>query len=167
MPRLILSLCLLAALTGCNPYLYINVPAQYGDLARNDPNADIVRTVEVESLKYMLAARPLDAPTAIKLPTGTTDLSYADVARRAGGEGIVVPLSAGEDAASHVEVTQVRIRGVFAEIDMMYPTVAGSPQLLTVYLEYKPMNDWVTNRVQDWPGARHPIDHGGIVEPES
>jgi len=165
MPRLILSLCLLASLTGCNPYLYINVPAQYGDLARNDPNADIVRTVEVAALRHMLALRPLEAPTAIKLPEPSTDLTYADIARRAGGEGAVVPIGEAEDAPTRVEITQVRIRGVFAEIDMMYPTVSGMPQLLTVYLEYKPMSDWMVDRVQDWPGATHPVDHGGLVAP--
>lgn len=166
MPRLILMLAMLAALTGCNPYVYVNVPAQHGDLARNDPNSDIVRAVEVESLRHMLAARPLDAPVAIKLPKGTTDLAAADVARRVSEtDGQVVALQEGEDAVSHVEITQIRIRGVFAEVDMMYPTVSGMSQLLTAYLEYKPMNDWVTNKVQDWPGARHPIDHGGVVEP--
>jgi len=167
MPRLILMLALVAALGGCNPYLYINVPAQHGDLARNSPNADVVRAVEVEAIRHMLALRPLEAPVAIKLPQGTTDLVAADVARRAAGdaEGSVVPLQEGEDAVSHIQITQVRIRGVFAEIDMLYPTVTGMPQLLTAYLEYKPMNDWTTTRVSDWPGATRPVDHGGLVTP--
>jgi hypothetical protein len=159
-----LILCLIAAflLTACNPYAYVNVPPQQGDLATHDPNQQMVRDVEVEALRKLLADRPLQPPIALELPTGTTELTTSDVARRA-GEG-VTPIHEAPDADSRVQVTQVRIRGLRSEVDVLYPTLAGLPQLLTVYMSYTPINNWRVDRIADWPGATRPVDHAGAQQ---
>lgn len=162
MLRTFTMLLVVAALTACNPYTYVNIPPQQGDLARHGANKQLVRDVEAEAVRFLLSQRPIDGTAALRLPQGSTELTAADVARRA-GDNVVAEFEA-RDPAAVVEITQVRVRGVNAEVDVLYPTLTGMPQLLTVYLEYLPMNNWVGQRVVDWPGATRPVDHGGAAE---
>ncbi|MCC6680544.1 MAG: hypothetical protein IT445_06535 [Phycisphaeraceae bacterium] len=148
---------------GCNPYTYVNVPPQSGDVARHGPNQELVREVEVEAIRSLLSERPLDPPVAVELPVGTNELTTSDVARRS-GEG-VLPVHEAQEAASLIKVTQVRIRGPRAQVDLMYPTLTGMSQLLTVYMSYTPINGWQTERIVDWPGVTQPVDHGGTEQP--
>ncbi len=162
MTRTITSLTALSwmlLLAGCNPYTYVNVPPQAGDVALHDPNQKLVRNVEVEAVRSLLLQRPLNPPVSLQLPTGTSELTLTDVARRC-GEG-VQPAQDDQEAASLIQITQVRIRGINAQVDVMYPTVTGMSQLLTVYMNYQPINGWQTDRIVDWPGVAQPVDHGG------
>ena len=159
---------LLVLTTGCNPYAYINVPPQAGDLALHSPNQKMVREVEIEALRVLLRDRPLSQPTELQCPEGTSESTLKMIVSRLGELAPPPPEVSPEtspDISSAITVTQVRIRGARAQVDMLYPTLAGMPQLLTVYLSYTPINYWRVDRIVDWPGATHTIDHGGATQP--
>ncbi|MCG8511302.1 MAG: hypothetical protein MI741_18955, partial [Rhodospirillales bacterium] len=106
MLRTVLLLCMLAlvaaGLTGCvATAAYVNIPAEAGDVARNSPDAENVREVEAAALRYLELDRPIDGNIAISLPGGASELTHADVARRAGSK-FVPPGAAAEAAATMV-----------------------------------------------------------------
>lgn len=152
MLRLFTLLIPLVLLSGCGGPTYVNIPAQKGDLARHDPNSDVVRGVVAEAVSGLLLEKSLPTPVAVVLPEGSSVLSHADVARRV-GEGTVSIHDEEVEPASVVEAREVRIRGNSAAVDLIAPGRGGINQLTTVYMEWAPFGGWKAERLRTWQGA--------------
>ncbi len=129
---------------------YVNIPAQPGDVAANDPDAGNVRKIETQALQAVLADDPQPTPVLIRLPKGTDTLTYAAVASQL-GDDVVMPTDDAEPAST-LTVEQVRIRGWDAEVDALKPVSGNIRRLVTVYLKHRPMSDWTVKRLRTWRG---------------
>jgi hypothetical protein len=171
------TLCLmLAALTlvACArvPSPYVNIPSQKGDVAMHDPNRRGVRLVMLRSLEYVLAERPLDQPFQVMLPTGTSAQAYAEILPQLNDNAMWA--SDGQTRGLPiVAVTQVRIRGTSAEVDVVRPSFPQadqpSAQTVTVHLNYNPVDSWYAVRLREWrgsvPATASPVGEAAINRP--
>ena len=145
------ALLLLAAVGCSRPY--VNIPSQRGDLAAHDPNANNVRNAAVTALRAVMLDRPIEGPVLIKLPAGTSSLTYAAVAPQV-SEYALTPQDDGAAAAGlpTLEVRQIRIRGWDGEVDIIRPTYDGGEQLITVTIKYAPFSGWTASYIRTWRG---------------
>lgn len=150
------------ALAGCQGPSYVNIPAQPGDVAGNDPNSDVVREVVAEAVRGLLLEVPLDAPVAISLPAGSSVLSHADIARRV-GEQAVSPHAEDVEPATQIDVRQVRVRGNMAEVDVLAPGRGGVPRLVTISLNWVPFSGWSAEGVRTWRAGAQDV----LLRPEA
>lgn len=134
-------------LVGCSKP-YVNIPAQAGDVASHDPNAQSVREAGATALKAVLLDSPIDGPVAIHLPEGTSSLTYAAVARQVGPQA--TPAKEAPEGAADLKVRQVRLRNWKGEVDVERPGVGGRPQLVTVWVEYAPFSGWTFKQIRSW-----------------
>lgn len=163
----ILPLLLVAMmLSACGGPTYVNIPPQKGDLARHDPNSDVVREVIAEAVRGLMLEQPVTTPVAIVLPEGSSVLSHADVARRV-GEGAVSPYDPEVEPAATVEAREIRIRGKTAAVDVIAPGRGGISHLTTVHLEWAPFGGWKAERIRTWRGGVQQIlpSHGVQAAP--
>ncbi len=129
------------AQVGCGTTsLYVNIPEQAGDIARNDPNLEAVRQAEAVAVAESLRQDPVEGNVMLKLPQGSDQLSYIDVAHRTGG--LVVTPYDGVEATVELEVTGVRLRGTSGAVDIVRPGRGGTPLLITVRLKSTPLDGW-------------------------
>ncbi len=135
---------------GCGTYT--NVPSQTADIAENDPNTRGVYEVIIPALRGVLADRPIAGNYTVVLPGGTLPKTYDLVVPRI-GPGAVWSSS---DPPQHpvIEVRQVRIRGLEAEVDVVRPSDDGSTDapraLVTAFLKWDFFTSWNTYRVRTW-----------------
>ncbi len=148
---LILSLALL---NGCATY--VNIPAQVGDIANNDPNHRTVRAVELVALQAVIAEHPMLTPFELVLPAGTLPRHYEQMVP----EVSIHATWAGQNPDADLpvlEVRQVRIRNDAAQVDIVRPSnpmdFAAPPQLLTVALDWDVLAGWGPKRVRLWHGS--------------
>jgi hypothetical protein len=161
---LVLCLLLPCLCLGCNPYSYVNVPAQKGDVARHDPNSKPVRQVAAAAMKAVLANHDIPRPVLVVMPAGSSELSAADVARRL-GDGAVSAADTDVTPAATIHARQVRIRGMEAEVDVIFPGIGGVPQLVTVYESWAPFNDWGADRMRTWRSDENVADPNQVPLP--
>jgi hypothetical protein len=150
-----------ACLGGCATY--VNIPPQVGDVAQHDPNLETVLKVELQALRALEEDRPPAKTYRVVLPPGTSTQSYdaivpqvSTLAIWTGAVAATQPASGGggtEDGGT-VEIRQVRIRGGFAQADIVRPADAAQPngpqQLATVSLKWDMIVGWHVNRVRIW-----------------
>lgn len=158
--------------SGCAPY--VNVPAQQGDVAANDPNTKPVPEVARVALEAVVADSNLSVPFYVVLPDNTAESVYADIlpkvsklAQRSpravlmpekGKASDTQPAPAPEPAATvdgpELDVKQVRVRGWRAEVDIVRPADASAPtgrlQLVTVDLQWDAVAGWNTRQIRVW-----------------
>ncbi len=145
---------------GCAPI--VNIPPQKSDVATHDPNNIAVKQIMLRSLQSVLADQPIREPFQVVLPHGTLAESYAAMlprlstdARWAGDRGAVyLPMLA---------ITQLRIRGLDAEVDMVRPQnlteKTQRAQLVTASLKFEPIGGWYVTRLRLWDVRREPDAH--------
>ena len=141
-----LTLFGVSAIWGCATY--VNIPAQAGDLAAHDPNKENVHLVQGHALQAVLDDRPIQVPFSLVLPPGSRPETHQAVAERLEPQ----PISSDEetdDALPQVRVSQVRIRGWIAQVDIVRPA-ADTTQLVTVYLKWEPFAGWHVERMRAW-----------------
>jgi len=147
-----------AGLAGCTTYS--NIPAQAGDVARNDPNDEAVREVMVASLTAVAADASLTQAFEVLLPDGATVGTYQFVVPKVSPNATSIGTKA-EGAASQpagtlpqLEVRRLRIRGWIAQVDIVRPFSASQPdglkQLATVDLKWSPIDHWHVEGVRVW-----------------
>ena len=147
---LVFGLALLLA--GCNPYYYINVPAIDGDLARNDANAVVVREVESAAVRALLEKHPVDGSFVVKLPEGTTTLTYEVVIPTISDLAIIPGYEGSADAAVTFDVKRVQITGLTGEVDIQRidHSLGGPGSLFTVKMNHDAMEGWYGKSIRNW-----------------
>lgn len=144
------------AMGGCTTY--VNIPAQGGDVARHNPNLDTVQQVISVAMAAVLADQPIDGSFQIILPRGTDPLVGEGLARtldpRASwNRGTLTP------NMPALEARQVRVRGWFAQVDVIRTLGDNHPQLITVDLKWNPIDGWLSQRLRLW---RIPVEEALI-----
>ncbi len=142
-----------AAMTGgCSTY--INIPAQAGDVARNDPNLATVREVQLAALKGMLAEDPFETNYQVILPARTSAAHYNVLMGQLEDERAMWSIKGPRDGVAHVVIRQVRVRGWYAQTDIVRPAsfrqIDGPRQLATVWLQWYPISGWTYRRTHLW-----------------
>lgn len=150
--RTILVCGLVLLISGCNPYIYINVPAVDGDVARNDANAVIVREVESAAVRALLEKDSVDGYFIVKLPEGTTTLTYEVVIPTISDKAMIPGLEVVEEPAVTFEVKRVQITGLNGQVDVQRidHTLGGPGELFTVHMRDDAMEGWYGKRIQRW-----------------
>ena len=140
-----------AGLVGCTHY--VNIPRLEGDLAYHDPNAKAPRMVMHRALEKVLELRPLDEPFQVMLPLGTVPETYAQMLPDLSPHAMWSSDGRTKDVPI-VRVSEVRIRGSRAEVDVVLPIYAGDgpalAQMVTAHLRYDPVSKWYVVRTQEW-----------------
>ena len=148
MPRIALLIMGLGfTASGCNPYTYINIPEQDGDLARHNPNSPTVRQLESVALNALLARSPIDGPFMVVLPQGSDILSYERVLPTVSDRAVPPDHGAQLNLEETLTVRAIRARATKAEVDILR---ASRRTLSTVYLHYSPVSSWTADRIHDW-----------------
>ncbi len=132
-------------LAACSPY--VNIPEQPGDLATTSVNDRNVLAVSVVALNRVLAEQPPDGPYAITLPRGASDESYHWVIERLPGD----PTRHASGAMDRpiYSVAAIYVRPGRSQADVVYPTPAGEPQLMSVYQRLR-IDGWYATRDRLW-----------------
>ena len=145
-------LLLSATMTACATY--VNIPPQSGDVATHNPNLTTVRTVQEKALQAVLNATTSMRPVQVILPVGVTSETYKTISSKLDPQA---SWSEEEDTLPDhwpIRVSQVRVRGWLAQVDVARPTDPGqdtSPgQLVTVYLKWDPVTGWYVQRLRPW-----------------
>jgi hypothetical protein len=147
--------CLLAAMAGglggCATY--VNVPAQSGDVAQNDPNYETVTQVEATAVLAALQEQPVPGVLTLDLPAGSRPQTYQTVLKGL-PENVTAEKAEGRKIVS---VRQVRVRGWYAQADVVHPGVRPDdpPHLVTVSLRWEWFKGWQPQGVKQW---RIPVD---------
>ncbi len=152
------------ALMACAGPSYVNVPGQDGDLANNNANSDTVREVVAAAARGMLMQKEVAPPIAVVMPEGATALTHADVARRIGADAIS-PNEEGVEPASRMTISEIRVRGNRAQVDIVAPGPGGLDQLTTVHLGWTAMSGWTADRMRTWRAGAHTVTLPPLMAP--
>ncbi len=140
----LLTTLALAALSGCVGYS--GYPPVEGDVAFRDPNANDMRLVQAEALKWVARNYPpgelWEAPTAdgyaINLPAGVRDSMKEIIRKGAGPNAHNLTLDRQDWPIYHV--SRIRIRGDHAKVDIVRPVrgwASGRPQYQGVTVDMR------------------------------
>jgi hypothetical protein len=139
-------------LAGCATW--VNIPAEPGDLASHDPNLETVLKIDLQAVRAVLNTIDPEAPVHIILPPGTVPLGYEAVVPKV-NEKAAWSVNPPPPGALVLEVRQVRVRGSFAQADVIAPadpTQRNGPKIVnTVYLHYDVIAGWDVTQVRAWP----------------
>ncbi len=150
------ALCLLTVsgalmFGGCASY--VNIPPQVGDLALHSPNHPTVALVEAEAIRGLVLEQPPDLPYQVSLPPKTSSSSYETVLKHL-GENAQWPEEGPQAGVPVLEVRQLRLRGWYAQVDVLRPSSFNQPdgptQLTTVWLKWYPFAGWRFQRAHVW-----------------
>ena len=143
-----------ACLAGCAQY--VNIPPQKGDMAYHDPNSKHCRQVMLAALQRVVELRPINESFQIMLPVGTVPATYGLILPQVSEQAMWSSDGRTKDIPV-VAVTQVRIRGRRAEVDVARPAYSGEApgvaQITTAYLQYQALaktSNWYVTRVREW-----------------
>ena len=142
-------ICLLAF--GCQTY--VNIPPQQNDTASHDSNGKTVRTVLAKAVRYAIDEAGIVDPVQVMLPANTEKITYAHILNTIGDQAVSPFDDEASDVAGIVFAKGVRIRGTQGEVDIARPVGDGVDQLVTVYLDWQPLNGWEAFRVHVWRGV--------------
>ena len=151
-----LCVALSGALVGCTSYS--NIPAQAGDVARNDPNDVAVQEVQIASLAAVATDANMTHPFEVLLPQGSTVATYRNVVPKVSNSATSASMETGTTQPAStlpvLEVRRLRIRGWVAQVDIIRPFAASQPdglkQLVTVDLKWSPFSEWHVEGVRVW-----------------
>jgi hypothetical protein len=131
----------------------VNIPAESGDVASHDPNLKTVLSLELQALRGVNdSLDPSESPFVI-LPKGTGPAGYEAIVPQ------VAPKASWSTAAPPagslvLEVRQVRVRGTYAQADVIRPANVAQPEgpreVVTVYLHYDLVFGWHVERLRPW-----------------
>jgi len=134
----------LATLSGCTPWA--TYPHVKGMTEIGSPATEPVPTLMARAITYVRETRCGGAPHAINLPPGVPAKVYTDVIKKAGfGE----PMSSPDQLA--YSVTEVRLRGLNAEVDVVYPDPTRNEyRLMTIKYRNSVMPGWNVVDTRIW-----------------
>lgn len=140
---LALAACVLPA---CQQNLaYINIPADHGDVAINDPNGSNVAHLEAISLKAVRKDASAKGPVTVLLPAGSHYTTYQRVVALA-GDGFVLPDTAPAGTPVY-EVRAIHTRNADGRVDVVVPGEIRPLSLIEVNLEFRAEIDGLGWRV--------------------
>ena len=116
---------LLGLLVGCTPYA--TYPPVEGALELSGPKIHPIPMLMAEALRFAHAHYTPETDLVINLPEGTPIKVYSDVVERLGEARIMR-----EPGEAALQVTAVRVRGLSAEVDVIYPRMEALHELVTV-----------------------------------
>lgn len=151
------------AVAGCGSP-YVNIPPQSGDLATHSPNSKNVLQVLTAVMGTLIDQMSVDGPVAVILPAGASELSHVDVAAHIGEPAVSIHKQERLKAIVTVEATEVRIRGLRAEVDVLTRGLGGPGDLKTAYLAWRPVSGWQVTHVRTWRGLSMPTFSGSVSE---
>jgi hypothetical protein len=159
MSRTILLSCLLAA--GCSPVA--TYPSVETNTAKAFANAahEPTPTVIVKTLEFAHDRWGGTEEIVFNLPEGVSSGVYDIVAARMDGSR---PMASEDEPAFHI--TELRIRGLTAQADIIFPSTANGLARATVYLETTLVDPWRVNRERVWliPVESAPPPHWTSVD---
>jgi hypothetical protein len=133
-----------AALAGCTPWA--TYPHVKGMTELGSPATEPVPTLMARAIMYVKDTRCDGAEHAINLPPGVPAKVYTEVAEKA---GFGAPMQSDSDLA--YSVTEVRLRGLNAEVDIVYPAAdTGEYQLMTLKYRNSVMPGWNVVDTRVW-----------------
>ena len=132
---------------------YVNIPPQTGDIALHDPNLATVAQIEAKAIRGMLTEDQIGRPFQISLPERTSSAQYSKVTMRLGEHAFAADENP-QSSLPQLSVRQVRVRGWYAQVDVIRPTSFRQPdgpqQLATVWLRWYPFAGWQYQRMHLW-----------------
>ena len=145
---------------------YVNIPPQRGDVAWHNPNNPNVLSVEAEAIKAAVVDWEIDEPYTVKVLPNTEPLKYFAMMRHIGHHATVDEIENG----ATIEVKQLYIRGMTAKVDLLRSPSKNAamtsdakdrdPRLVSVHLEWLPINGWQAKHVKVWQ-----VDVGKMLAP--
>jgi hypothetical protein len=133
---------LLAPLPGCTPWA--TYPRVKGMTELGSPATEPVPTLMARAVGYIKENKCEGAQYAVNLPPGVPakvyDKVFADI-------GYSRPMTSEGDLAYHV--TEVRLRGLNAEVDVIYP-FDGEHELTTIKFRNSVMPGWNVVDARTW-----------------
>lgn len=143
--RLVLLIVLAASLAHCSPVA--TYPPIEVDSAVTFSNStyEPVPTVLVTSIEYARDHFGGSDAVVYNLPEGMTAETYDIVTSRVENSR---PMQNMEEVAYHI--TQLRVRGLRAEADVVYPAGGGEYQTATMYLSKSIADPWTVKRARVW-----------------
>ena len=159
---LLLFLAMLVAVGACGPMPWVNIPAQQGDVAINNPNYNTALTVAAHAIRAAERRNPIDEPYIVLLPEGTNAESYAKVLRRLGHERARPAWEGHEEGMPVVEVARIEIRARNARAEVLMPDMIEMPEgprkQVTVRMKRPALSDWRVDWVRTWEFAVPALD---------
>ena len=159
---LLLGLAMLVTIGACGPMPWVNIPAQQGDVAINNPNYNTALTVAAHAIRAAERRNSIDEPYIVLLPEGTSAESYAKVLRRLGHERARSAWEGHEEGMPVVEVARIEIRARNARAEVLMPKSLEDPQgprmQATVRMKRPALSDWRTDWVRTWEFAVPALD---------
>jgi len=158
----IVATLMLTALAGCTPWAtYPNVKGMTEIGSATTPP---VPTLMARAIGYVKDNKAGGADYAINLPPGVPANVYADIKERLGFGN---PMISSAELAYHV--TEIRLRGLNAEVDVVYPDINAEFQLVTLYFRNSVMPGWNVVNSRQWainvnvPGPHYVAPNEAIV----
>lgn len=144
-----------AALVGCTSNTIVNIPPQVGDTAFHNPGSAGVKQIMLTALRAVLVDRPITQPFQVILPEKTPAKVYAELLPQL-GQNAMWSSDGQTKGLPIVAVVQIRIRGLYAEVDMVRPQFPDqrepSEQTVTASLKFTPIDGWYVKRLKEWRG---------------
>lgn len=156
----------LAVFSGCQQmatYPAIEVTGKY-----QWPSAEPVPTIVAECYRYAQQKYVKGEALPINLPENVPADVYDKVLVHlnkdtAEGESTYRPMIFPDEKAIHF--TEVRTRGMHAQVDLIYPTTAGFHQLVTLSLDRSVVERWKVRSERKWLTRNLPTPQPNYVPP--
>jgi len=140
---LVLMVTVLAVLQGCTPWA--TYPRVKGMTELGSPATEPVPTLMARAVSYIKDNKCDGAQYAVNLPPGVPLKVYTKVFEDL---GYIRPMTSSAELAYHV--TEVRLRGLNAEVDVVYPDSMGDHQLTTVNFRNSVVPGWNVVDTRTW-----------------
>ncbi|MCP3905606.1 MAG: hypothetical protein GY715_18420 [Planctomycetes bacterium] len=142
---------MLAAVSGCTPWA--TYPPLEGATSIDNPTLHPIPDVMGEALWYV-HSMDVDDPAnthgggelVFNLPAGMPTTVYDKVITKLSGDAR--PMKYPSETAYHV--TEIRVRGTHAEVDVIHPSASGAPELVTVKLRQEGFRGFGTVDTRRW-----------------
>ena len=136
---------------GCT--VYVNIPANAGDVALHDANWETVQDVEIVAVRAAIAEHKFEGPFQVVLAPGSTPATYDRVLPKISQAAQWSKDGPREDAPV-IEVREIHIRGSHAQVDVTRPFDPADPksftQLVSMEMSWDEITEWRADRVTAW-----------------
>ncbi len=133
------------AMTACTPWA--TYPPIEGAANVGSPAAEPMPRLMAEAIMHTQERfLPEQAPIIYNLPQGATTKLYADAARWMPSAR---PMEQGDENTA-IHVTEVRLRVMDAQVDVIYPRTAGHHEFVTLYFKKDLVQGWRVTDSRLW-----------------
>lgn len=131
-------------IAGCAPW--VTYPPIEGAARVGDARFEPVPAIITEAIRYSNErfAR-MEGEIVFNLPEGTPPAMFESIARRIGNAR---PMTPDDEMAIHV--TEVRVRALDAEVDMVYPRPDGHHEMITLTMRQRLLHHYTVRHTRLW-----------------